>query len=393
MADNTGLFGDGMMGGYGNNITAANIIRSRYRQPIAQAAMENADTGSIRVTPPTKFESWLNESGQRLMNPTDTIAQGVQNFTQQDPVDMGMSLLNGGMGGALGATVWHGSPHSFKAFDAAKIGTGEGAQAFGHGLYVAENPNVAESYKNAGIGGVDWERATYGGRKIQRLYDNAQQAQDAAYRIPDKELSKAAADKANAELYYWESVLTGTHPNIIKSNAMAEEGWPGMQQFVNNIDNTKFKNIDFPDTSLYKVDLPDEHIAKMLDWDKPLSQQTTHVQAAIRKQMPDNAWEVMKDRTGQDYISHYLDAGIQNQRGGAQQSAEMSALGIPGIKYLDATSRSKPMSASALSANKIYDDLMGSPGTSNYVVFPGNEDILTILERNNQPLVNALRSK
>ena len=98
MADNTGLFGDGMMGGYGNNITAANIIRSRYRQPIAQAAMENADTGSIRATPPTKFESWLNESGQRLMNPTDTIAQGVQNFTQQDPVDMGMSLFGGGLG-------------------------------------------------------------------------------------------------------------------------------------------------------------------------------------------------------------------------------------------------------------------------------------------------------
>ena len=99
MADNTGLFGDGMMGGYGNNITAANIIRSRYRQPIAQAAMENAEpNSSIRATPPTKFESWLNESGQRLMNPTDTIAQGVQNFTQQDPVDMGLGLMNGGLG-------------------------------------------------------------------------------------------------------------------------------------------------------------------------------------------------------------------------------------------------------------------------------------------------------
>ena len=117
MADNSGLFGDGMMGGYGNNITAANIIRSRYRQPIAQAAMENADTGSIRNIPPTKFESWLNESGQRLMNPTDTIAQGVQNFTQQDPVDMGMSLLNGGMGGALGTFAGVGA----KTADVAKL--------------------------------------------------------------------------------------------------------------------------------------------------------------------------------------------------------------------------------------------------------------------------------
>ena len=31
-----------------------------------------------------------------------------------------------------------------------KIGTGEGAQAYGHGIYVAENPKVAEAYKLAG---------------------------------------------------------------------------------------------------------------------------------------------------------------------------------------------------------------------------------------------------
>ena len=41
-----------------------------------------------------------------------------------------------------GMTVWHGSPYKFAKFDASKIGTGEGAQAFGHGLYVAENPKV-----------------------------------------------------------------------------------------------------------------------------------------------------------------------------------------------------------------------------------------------------------
>lgn len=35
--------------------------------------------------------------------------------------------------------------------------------------------------------------------------------------------------------------------------------------------------------SLYKVDLPDEHIAKMLDWDKPLSQQAPGVTEALAK--------------------------------------------------------------------------------------------------------------
>ena len=46
-----------------------------------------------------------------------------------------------------GAIVYHGSPHKFDKFDASKTGTGEGAQAYGHGLYFAENPEVARTYQ------------------------------------------------------------------------------------------------------------------------------------------------------------------------------------------------------------------------------------------------------
>lgn len=42
----------------------------------------------------------------------------------------------------------HSSPHTFDRFDSSHIGTGEGAQTFGHGLYFAENPEVyAEVYR------------------------------------------------------------------------------------------------------------------------------------------------------------------------------------------------------------------------------------------------------
>jgi hypothetical protein len=54
--------------------------------------------------------------------------------------------------GGLGAgpiRAYHGSPYDFERFDINRIGTGEGAQAYGHGLYFAENPAVAESYKRA----------------------------------------------------------------------------------------------------------------------------------------------------------------------------------------------------------------------------------------------------
>jgi hypothetical protein len=56
-----------------------------------------------------------------------------------ETLGFGLNLL-----GAIKA--YHGSPHKFDKFDMSKIGTGEGAQAYGHGLYFAESPEVARSY-------------------------------------------------------------------------------------------------------------------------------------------------------------------------------------------------------------------------------------------------------
>ena len=40
----------------------------------------------------------------------------------------------------------HGTPHNFDKFQLEKIGTGEGAQAFGYGLYFTDGSKIAESY-------------------------------------------------------------------------------------------------------------------------------------------------------------------------------------------------------------------------------------------------------
>ena len=60
------------------------------------------------------------------------------------PVRAGEQVL-----GAGPIRAYHGSPHDFDAFSLDKIGTGEGAQAYGHGLYFAENEGVAKSYRDA----------------------------------------------------------------------------------------------------------------------------------------------------------------------------------------------------------------------------------------------------
>jgi hypothetical protein len=48
--------------------------------------------------------------------------------------------------GGFGITAFHGTPHKFDKFDINKVGTGEGATAYGHGLYFAENQKVADAY-------------------------------------------------------------------------------------------------------------------------------------------------------------------------------------------------------------------------------------------------------
>ena len=53
-------------------------------------------------------------------------------------------------------SAWHGSPHDFNEFDLGAIGTGEGNQAHGWGLYFAKNREVAQAYKDVlGIDSVE----------------------------------------------------------------------------------------------------------------------------------------------------------------------------------------------------------------------------------------------
>ena len=50
-----------------------------------------------------------------------------------------------------GITAYHGTPHDFDKFSMDSIGTGEGAQAYGHGLYFAESEDVALGYRDLSL--------------------------------------------------------------------------------------------------------------------------------------------------------------------------------------------------------------------------------------------------
>ena len=250
-----------------------------------------------------------------------------------------------------GAILWHGSPHKFDAFDASKIGTGEGAQAYGHGLYLAESPDVAKQYQ-AALSSPEYSSKgrTLKGNEAwaaQFLHDFSGDA------LPKRRSIEKAINRAN-------SVLNDT---------------PTKQEILKHISTLDKNGVDVVNGSLYKVDLPDEHIAKMLDWDKLLSEQPPEVQNAAMKLAGGKLQDLASSQhrylptvkpldtmTGEEFI-RTLNNGA---RGSTEQILQKQ--GIPGIRYLDGGSRGT------------------GAGTSNYVVFPGNEGLLSILERNGQPL-------
>lgn len=88
---------------------------------------------------------------------------------------------------------YHGSPHDFDKFSMDKIGTGEGSQAFGRGLYFAENPQTAAAYRPQG--GRSYEVGIRG--KPDEFLDldapmsaQPQQVRDTMLRVAQEEMTR-----------------------------------------------------------------------------------------------------------------------------------------------------------------------------------------------------------
>ena len=328
------------------------------------------------VTDPVGTAKGVYEAGKAVVRDPAIIADALRqmgNKAMSGPLGAGEvigEMLGPRKGGPVmqELDVYHGTPHRFPAteanplgeFDASKIGTGEGAQAFGHGIYLAEKPTVAQDYQFM-LSKINPETVTYQGKPAQHWYDMAQAEQNRAHRLRDQK----AIDRANAKVAFWENVMTRRHPEDAKRVANdPDDGWPTLANYANSLDMSKFGGIGEAG-SLYKADLPDEMIDRMLDWDKPLSEQPAAVREAMQRLVaqevgPEKASELMlrQSFTGQNAMLH-LPA-----KNSAEDSEVLRNAGIPGIKYLDAGSRGQ-----------------GGSGTRNFVVFPGEEKKVRILER------------
>ena len=242
--------------------------------------------------------------------------------------------------------VYHGSPHKFDAFDASKIGTGEGGQAYGHGLYLAESPDVARAYQNA--------LSKYG--ELRFADGTTQNIQDLPYNSARQIAGQLWMKKPNFQ-----------DAKFALGNLDSKYLGQPKQEVLKELESLRDASASLSG-SFYKVDLPDDQIAKMLDWDKPLSQQAPEVQKAlggIESNFPAIPDFNLRKWMDADPLASTWHNVIQRDLGVTPDAIAktLKDRGIPGIRYLDAGSRT------------------GGAGTSNFVVFPGEEKNLKILSR------------
>jgi hypothetical protein len=246
---------------------------------------------------------------------------------------------------------YHGSPHRINnvtpdapmgRFDLSKVGTGEGAQAYGHGIYLAETPSVAKTYMASDLNGSAWMQNGKG-VKSGALHEALKK-----WANPDEGSVQPAIDRIKEAfrtrpyLDYPEHV--GTREAMQAQLALLEKNAGKLQANKGHF---------------YTVDLPDEHIANMLDWDAPLSQQPEAVRKALK------SYAVADDASitgGEFYRKLTQEMGAEPE----EISAALRAAGIPGIRYLDGNSRTTSFGPR-------------DSGTRNFVIFDG--DTAKILNR------------
>lgn len=172
-------------------------------------------------------------------------------------------------------SAWHGSPHTFDKFSTSAIGTGEGAQAYGYGLYFAGAKDVAEWYRD--------KLSREDGTIVRKLMEAIESSGVAL-----KGLDMDAFYLLAAEYAYRQGNIKETIKNAnMMARTYASDGdsdaADGLRGVVSAIESAIDKGAKLPEMSkgrLYKVELAPSEDEYLL-WDKPLSEQSEKVKAAL----------------------------------------------------------------------------------------------------------------
>ena len=295
--------------------------------------------------------------------------------------------------------VWHGSPYDFDKFTTGKIGTGEGAQIFGWGLYFTDTKQIAEKFYRDRLSDTqlvadgkplyDQIKAAANGDEeaTQELINQIDLAVTIASQFPGSDptelegIAKDLLDAANTFQYETEEAIRKG------DGRRAAEGAAKLRSLVTSLEILdKLGNLKVSRQStgkLYNVELTPKDEDWLL-WDKPLEKQSAKVKAALLNlgfKPQSKFWTVLEAILGGG-SSDYHGADVYEllaEELGSPKEASLALLnaGIRGNKYLDGNSRGAGVSTRAY----------------NYVVF-ADEDVALLAKysrgKNRKKIVDAI---
>jgi len=246
------------------NTIARTVAPPESGNPYANAIRTAVGGGDIK----TGSSDWFSE---RLGLPKgEGLAYEVARMLAPNPLEL-LSLVKG-LGPVMREiTTYHGTPHTFPPteknplgeFDLSKVGSGEGVQAYGHGIYVAESPEVAKAYQ----GNLSYRDTVKDFLKHLPEDADFEETLDAAkYMRPEQRDFLHALAKDD-----W---LGFDYPAQAITAALREiKSYDPSPELLSALDKIK--------GSLYTVDLPNEYLPNLMRWDKPLSEQPEMAQKAL----------------------------------------------------------------------------------------------------------------
>ena len=350
-------------------VMAAGTPKEDQRSELLAYFIEEAMESGIDPTAAGKESGPLRDWFRTLWAAFKTAARALgvkpESMTSQDVVNLAFGAARLEIAGT-----WHGTAASFRNFSNKFIGSGEGAQAFGWGTYIAQRAGIAKGYWKA-----DVERKLVSDPKAAR-YDGK----------PNAALTRAVQNQGLGLRNYGVKWMLDREAEQLdnlapwEDNPKLAEGLRRMAAELRAMDPDKV--VLGPEGSLMRVDVsvPEN---EMLDWDTPLSEQPSvltkiesNLSEDLREAVEEEVNESIGFMTGEDFyraltfiekrdgfVSEQFDVEDYNKRLANTPAKQVVStfidekLGINGLKFLDAKSRDRRADESAETRNiVVFDD-------------------------------------
>lgn len=339
-------------------IDPAMLERKLNEEAIAHAFQDHANQGIVRRIA-NKAVRFLKAVGEVLRGKPYNFESAEAVFDAVGRGEIGKRMDRGPSTDAsdpMFQTAYHGTPHKVDKFTTEKIGTGEGAQAFGWGLYFAGKKEIAEFYRNK-LGGAK-KKTIFGEREFDPKKDLKSPSAQMFFRQHDT--SEAAIKELQEKL---DKMLESFNEDRKKLGLDPIKSLKSKYASAIEADIKMLKKVR-KTGNLYEVNIPEDDV--LLNRDNPLDENATIAyeiifNSRINDKLRDKDIPSISANNRGDEVYEKISRALGGDK---QASLFLNERGIKGLKFRDAVSRDG------------RDD-----GTYNYVIFA--DDSITPIDKNN----------